>query len=113
MDTLLSPNVAATTSSAVDAQTMATLQHLLQTQQSTEQRIVLLHQTIMTVASNQAKTEQLVVVRDIKMTFWSMVIFMVKWAVAAVPALIVLWVIGWIALISFGAFFAALLMRAR
>lgn len=31
-----------------------------------------------------------VVVVDIKMPFWSMVMFMVKWAVASVPALVVL-----------------------
>ena len=35
-----------------------------------------------------------VVVTDIKMPFWSMVRFMVKWAIAAIPALIFLTVIG-------------------
>lgn len=33
---------------------------------------------------------QPVVVVDIKMGFWSMVIFMVKWAIAAIPALLIL-----------------------
>jgi hypothetical protein len=35
-----------------------------------------------------------VIVTDIKMPFWSMVRFMVKWAIAAIPALIILTIIG-------------------
>jgi hypothetical protein len=31
-----------------------------------------------------------VIVVDIKMHFWSMVVFMVKWAIASIPALIIL-----------------------
>jgi hypothetical protein len=31
---------------------------------------------------------------DLKMSFWSMVVFMVKWAIAAIPALIILGVIA-------------------
>lgn len=31
-----------------------------------------------------------VVVVDIKMRFWSMVFFMVKWAIASIPAIIIL-----------------------
>lgn len=34
-----------------------------------------------------------VIVTDIKMPFLSMVVFMVKWALAAIPALIILFVI--------------------
>lgn len=34
-----------------------------------------------------------VVVVDIKMRFWSMVIFMVKWVIASIPALIILAII--------------------
>jgi hypothetical protein len=34
--------------------------------------------------------EQKVVVTDIRMPFWSMVIFMVKWVVASIPAFIIL-----------------------
>ncbi len=37
---------------------------------------------------------QEVIVVDLKMSFWSMVVFMVKWAIAAIPALIILAVIG-------------------
>ena len=36
---------------------------------------------------------QEVVVVDIKIPFWSMVILMVKWAVAAIPAFIILFVL--------------------
>jgi hypothetical protein len=35
-----------------------------------------------------------VVVTDVKIPFWSMVVLMVKWAVAAIPALIILIVIA-------------------
>ncbi len=38
-----------------------------------------------------------VVVIDIKMSFWSMVVFMVKWAIASIPAMIILFVLGSIA----------------
>jgi hypothetical protein len=34
-----------------------------------------------------------VVVTDIRMPFWSMVVFMVKWAIAAIPAFLILIVI--------------------
>jgi hypothetical protein len=34
-------------------------------------------------------------VADINMPFWSMVIFMVKWAIAAIPAFIILMVLFW------------------
>lgn len=34
--------------------------------------------------------KQKVIVTDIKMSFWSMVIFMIKWTIASIPALIIL-----------------------
>jgi hypothetical protein len=34
--------------------------------------------------------EQRVVVTDIRMPFWSMVVFMIKWVFASIPAMIVL-----------------------
>ena len=37
---------------------------------------------------------QRVVITDIRMPLLSMVIFMVKWAIAAIPAIITLWLIG-------------------
>jgi hypothetical protein len=40
------------------------------------------------------ETTQRVVVTDIKMSFWSMVVFMVKWTIAAIPALVILFVLG-------------------
>jgi hypothetical protein len=49
-----------------------------------------------------------IVVTDIRMSFSSMVVFMVKWAVATIPALIILTVVGSILLgilrIIFGGF---------
>ncbi len=41
-----------------------------------------------------ANSEREVIVTDIKIPFFSMVILMVKWAIAAVPALIFLFFIG-------------------
>jgi hypothetical protein len=38
------------------------------------------------------QNQQQVVVTDIHMPFWSMVVFMVKWAIAAIPALLILFV---------------------
>jgi len=49
-----------------------------------------------------------IVVTDIRMSFSSMVVFMVKWAIATIPALIILTVVGSILLgilrIIFGEF---------
>ncbi|MBE0619045.1 MAG: hypothetical protein IH605_00470 [Burkholderiales bacterium] len=35
-----------------------------------------------------------VVVTDIKIPFWSMVVLMVKWAIAAIPAVIILMILA-------------------
>jgi len=43
-----------------------------------------------------------VVVTDIKMPFMSMVFFMVKWAIAAIPAMIILAVIAAVLVAVFG-----------
>jgi hypothetical protein len=39
--------------------------------------------------------EARVVVVDVKIHFWSMVILLVKWAIAAIPAFIILVALGW------------------
>ena len=44
-----------------------------------------------------------IVVTDIRMPFLSMVIFMIKWAIAAIPAFIILAIIGGIAAAILGA----------
>ena len=43
---------------------------------------------------NTNSTNQDVVVTDIRMPFISMVIFMVKWVIASIPAMIILFLIG-------------------
>ncbi len=43
---------------------------------------------------NESESPRNVVVTDIRMPFWSMVMFMVKWAIAAIPALLLLAIIG-------------------
>ena len=35
-----------------------------------------------------------VVVKDIQMSFGSMVVFMVKWVIASIPAILILWLLG-------------------
>ncbi len=46
-----------------------------------------------------------VIVTDVQMKFWSMVTFMVKWAIASLPALIILLVVAGLV----GSMFAGLL----
>ena len=67
-----------------------------------------------TVEMRKDGFEQRVVVTDFDMRFWSMVKLMVKWAVAAIPATIILVLIGSavvFALIFLGALFSPLLSR--
>jgi len=47
-----------------------------------------------------------VVITDIKMPFLSMVLFMVKWAIASIPALLILWLMGAITFGLIGHFFS-------
>ena len=37
--------------------------------------------------------KQEVIITDIKMPFWSMVVFMIKWAIASIPAIIILYIL--------------------
>ncbi|QPC44295.1 hypothetical protein HW532_17290 [Kaustia mangrovi] len=46
-----------------------------------------------------------VVIRDIRMPFWSMVVFMVKWAIASIPAILILTLIGGILSMLLGGLF--------
>lgn len=50
-----------------------------------------------------------VVVTDIKMPFTSMVLFMVKWSLASIPAIIILGGIGMLVAVFFGGTVATLL----
>lgn len=50
---------------------------------------------------------QPVVVVDLKMSFWSMVVFMVKWAIAAIPAFLILFLIGTVLVSFVGGFFSS------
>ncbi len=65
-------------------------------------------QSISRRPQQSAPAVQLVTVTDVKMPFWSMVVFMIKWAFAAIPALlivsliillfnllVVMWLFGW------------------
>ena len=39
---------------------------------------------------NQESATSIVKISDINMPFWSMVVFMVKWAIASIPAILIL-----------------------
>jgi hypothetical protein len=52
--------------------------------------------------SASSSTLQQVAVTDIHMPFWSMVVFMVKWSIAAIPAIIILFFLTLIAYALFG-----------
>ena len=52
---------------------------------------------------------QEVTVTDIKMPFGSMVVFMVKWALASIPAIIILFLVGAVASAVFSVFIPALI----
>lgn len=52
-----------------------------------------------------AENSQQVVVTDIRIPFWSMVVLMVKWALAAIPAVVILVAIATIASAVMGALF--------
>lgn len=45
------------------------------------------------VETISAKKNNEVIVTDIKMPFWSMVVFMIKWAIASIPAIFILMII--------------------
>jgi hypothetical protein len=46
-----------------------------------------------------------VVVTDIKVHFWSMVILLVKWAIAAIPAVIILYIVAMVVSFALNALF--------
>ena len=58
---------------------------------------------------NETNTQVTIV--DIKMPFWSLVVFMVKAAIAAIPAIIILTVLGAIVTTLFAAIFGGIGMR--
>ena len=48
------------------------------------------------------KKEQNVAIKDFNMPFSSMVIFMVKWAIASIPAIIIIWILFMLLISIFG-----------
>ena len=48
------------------------------------------------------KQEQNITIKDFNMPFSSMVIFMVKWAIASIPAIIIIWILFMILISIFG-----------
>ena len=51
----------------------------------------------------ESQNSREVVVVDIRMKFWSMVVFMVKWVIASIPAIIILAIIWAVAVLIFQA----------
>ena len=58
--------------------------------------------TLVSIDSDEDSNSQNVTVTDIKMPFFSMVEFMVKWAFASIPAFIILFLIGFLMVAIFG-----------
>src|SRR2546425_942185 len=58
--------------------------------------------------AGRASTRPEVVVADVRMSFRSMVIFMVKWAIASIPAALILLVVIFLATVVLVAIFSAL-----
>jgi len=54
-----------------------------------------------------------VVVTDIRMPFWSMVWFMVKWVIASIPAFIILAIIFWLVVAVLAGFGIVLMNRMQ
>ena len=54
-----------------------------------------------------ADDQREVVVTDVRIPFFSMVVLMVKWAIAAIPAVIILFVIAGLMSMLFGMLFGA------
>ena len=48
------------------------------------------------------KQEQNVSIKDFNMPFSSMVIFMVKWSIASIPAIIIIWILFMLLISIFG-----------
>ena len=48
------------------------------------------------------KQEKNIAIKDFNMPFSSMVIFMVKWAIASIPAIIIIWILFMILISLFG-----------
>lgn len=72
-----------------------------------DRRLADLVQTVEAIAAQQQEVQQ-VNVLDINMSFGSMVVFMVKWAIAAIPAAIILVILGVLAFAVLSGFLAAL-----
>lgn len=51
-----------------------------------------------------------IIVKDIQMTFGSMVVFMIKWAIASIPALIILSILMTIVFAILGGIFGGIMM---
>ena len=91
---------------ALDA---AQLAYIVQMQTYMGQRLAALEQLLTQMALNQTNGQQQVLVRDVSMSFWSMVIFMVKWSLAAIPAIVILAGATMAAMIFSAGFFSAML----
>lgn len=57
---------------------------------------------------NEQESARYVVVTDIRMPFWSMVVFMIKWAIAAIPALLLLTILAVVVAALFSGVFGSI-----
>jgi hypothetical protein len=68
---------------------------LMQVQARLEKRLYNIETYLYQIVTKQSNEDQPVKVRDISMPFFAMVGFMVKWAIASLPALAILLMLGW------------------
>lgn len=57
--------------------------------------------------TENSREEQTVVVTDVRMPFGSMVVFLIKWALASIPALLIMWFIFAILMVLFMTLFGS------
>lgn len=87
----------------------AQLAYIVQMQNYMGRRLAALEQLLTQMSINQTNGQQQVLVKDVSMSFWSMVIFMVKWALASIPAIAIVIAAISAAMIFSANFFSAML----
>ena len=73
--------------------------------ENTQDNVSITSQSSTTLRTQSTGNSGEVVITDIHMPFFSMVGFMIKWAIAAIPAFIILYIIGFIFSAIFGSLF--------
>ena len=81
---------------------------MMQLHRQIDERIARVERLLEQVVINQTSRAQQVMVNDVSMSFGAMVLFMVKWAIASIPAAIILIALGWFVMLFFGGLLIAM-----